>query len=172
MTVMVDRFPSKQELFLVFSACVFPIHFWISLVLLYKFPSLILKANIWQILGVFAYVFVFTLIESVCLFGSLLLISVFLPTRFFRDRFVYRGTALAISIALFAFIINIWILLESEWILTFLTVLLLFLLIYILRRPKESALMNTFAERLTVISALFIFTDMLSLFYIMLRQFI
>jgi hypothetical protein len=169
---MVDRFPSKQELFLVFSACVFPIHFWISLVLLYKFPSLILKANIWQILGVFAYVFVFTLIESVCLFGFLLLISLILPNRFLRDRFVYRGAALAISIALFAFIINIWILLESEWILTFLAVLFLFTLIYILRRPKESTLMNTFAERLTVISALFIFTDMLSLFYIMLRQFI
>ena len=170
MNFLIERFPSRNEQFLVFCACVFPIHFWITLVLLYKFPSLILKANIFQIFGVFAYTYVFTFIESLCLFVILLFFFVFLPIKRFRDHFVHRGTALALSIVLFALIINIWILVESDWVLFIPGLLLIFIVFYIWRLPKESVVMKSIAERLTVISVLFLFIDMLSLGFIVLRQ--
>jgi len=172
MIALSERLPPRHELFLVLAACIFPIHFWISIVLLYKFPSLILKANLWQIMGVFAYTFAFTLIESLLIFGSLVMIAIIFPTKFFRARFVHRGTLIAISIAVSALIINFWVLAENKWIISIIAISFLLLLIYLSQRPKESKLMNSFAERLTVISIIFIFTDMLSVFYIILRQFI
>ena len=114
----------------------------------------------------------FTLIESLLIFGSLVMIAIIFPAKFFRARFVHRGTLIAVSIAVSALILNFWVLAENKWIISIIAISFLLLLIYLSQRPKESKLMNSFAERLTVISIIFIFTDMLSVFYITLRQFI
>ena len=172
MTVLSERMPPKNELFLVLAACIFPIHVWISLVLLYKFPSLILKANIGQILGVFAYTLVFTLFESLLFFGFLILIAVALPAQYFRSRFVHRGTLIALSLAVFALILNFWILADNKLPITIIAIIFFLFIVYVSRYSKKTDLVVSFAERLIVISVIFVIADVLSIFFILFRQLI
>jgi hypothetical protein len=58
---LIDRLPDKNDAWLVFSACIFAIHMWSTIVFLYNFPSLIPKASIWQIISVLGFALVFAL---------------------------------------------------------------------------------------------------------------
>jgi hypothetical protein len=170
--IMVDRFPTKQESFLVFSVCIFPIHFWISIAFLYNFPSLILKANVWQMLGVLAYMFTFALIESFSLFLFIVLVSVLLPNRFIGKQFVSLGTILAIAFSVTALLLNIQLALERVWLILTFTGILLATLIFINNKSTSYKQMNRIAERFTVTGFLFIIIDIASIFYITMRQFV
>lgn len=166
------RLPSKQDSFLVFSACVFPIHFWLTLVFLYNLSALVIKANIWQTLGVFAYVFSFALIESLFLFSFLVLLSVILPGRIFGDRFVYLGTSLAIILSGLALLINTPQIMERYWIIIPIILITITYIIYIVLRPLEKVQTSSVAERLTVISSIYLFIDVICFIYILIRQII
>ena len=151
---------------LVMSACIFPIHIWVTIVYLYNFPSLILKANIWQILGVLAYTLVFAFIESLLLFGFLALAAAFLPRMLFRERFVYMGTLLALIIPGFALLVNTQFMQESSWAWIPVIGLTGAGLIASLRRPVDGARQIALAERFTLISSLYFILDLLSLLFL------
>lgn len=169
---IIGRFPTRQESFLVFSVCVFSIHFWISIAFLYNFPSLILKANIWQMLGVLAYMFTFALIESFSLFLFIVLISVLLPNRFVGERFVSLGTILAIAFTVTAIILNNQLAVDRIWLILTSSAILLATLIFVNTRDSSYKQMNRIAERFTVSAYLFIIMDIASVFYITMRQLI
>lgn len=151
---------------LVMSACIFPIHIWVTIVYLYNFPSLILKANIWQILGVLAYTLVFAFIESLLLFGFLALAAAFLPRTLFRERFVYMGTLLALIIPGFALLVNTQFMQESSWAWIPVIGLTGAGLIASLRRPVDGARQIALAERFSLISSLYFILDLLSLLFL------
>ena len=151
---------------LVMSACIFPIHIWVTIVYLYNFPSLILKANIWQILGVLAYTLVFAFIESLLLFGFLALAAAFLPRMLFRERFVYMGALLALIIPGFALLVNAQFMQESSWAWIPVIGLTGAGLIASLRRPVDGARQIALAERFTLISSLYFILDLLSLLFL------
>ena len=169
---IIDRFPTRQDSFLVFSVCIFPIHFWISIAFLYNFPSLILKANIWQMLGVLAYMFTFALIESISLFLFIVLISVLLPTRLIGKRFVSLGTIMAIAFSVTALLLNNQLAMEKIWLLLTFLGILLATLIFVNTRATSFKQMDRIAERFSVIALLFIIVDIASVFYITMRQII
>lgn len=161
-----DRLPSKKEALLVFSACIFPIHIWITIVFLYNFPSLLLKANTWQIIGVLAYALVFALIESLLLFGFLVLLAGVLPRSFFRERFVYLGTLLALVIAVFALLINTQFMQESSWAWIPVIGVVGAGLFATFRRPVDDSRRTALAERFTPIATLYFILDVLALLFI------
>jgi hypothetical protein len=162
-----DHFPNKQEAWLVFSACIVPLHIWITIVFLYNFPSLVLKANLWQILSVLSFTLVFTLLESLILFGFLVLVAAVMPRRLFRERFVYVGTRVALVIAGFALLVNTRFMQEATWAwvpILGVTGAGLFVLI---RRPVDAAKQTALAERLTLMTALYLFLDLLALLFLL-----
>lgn len=148
------------------SVCILPIHLWTTIVLLYNVPSLIIKANVWQILGVVAYVFTFALLECLCLFGGIVLLSVFLPGKIFRERFVSLGTALAIIFAGLAFLFNSQLVVNRSWILIPLGLVILAVLVFLVRRPLEKMRSNALAERMTILSGLYLLLDMACAVYL------
>ncbi len=153
-----------------FSACIFPFHIWITTVFLYNFPSLILKANVRQILGVLATVLVFALIESLCLFVFLVFLAVVLPKKYLRDRFVQLGSLLAMILAGLALLVNTQIVQETSWILLPILVAISVYLIIIQRRPIDRTRQSAFAERFTLLSGLYFFLDLACLLYLMVDQ--
>ena len=161
-----DRFPNRKEALLVMSACIFPIHFWVTIVFLYNFPSLILKANIWQILGVLAYTLVFALFESLLLFGFLALLAAVLPRRFFKERFVYLGTFLALVIAGFALLVNTQFMQESSWAWIPVIGLTGAGLFASLRRPVGDIRQTALAERFSLIASLYFILDIFALVFL------
>jgi hypothetical protein len=109
------RVASSEEIFLVFVVCVFFIHLWSITVLLIEIPALILRANIWEVIGVIAYVLAFALFESVSVLALLILVGMILPQSLFKNMFVPQGmmvvmllTAWAISIQPQGLIIRRW----------------------------------------------------------------
>jgi hypothetical protein len=98
-----NRFISRREIFLLFSACVFPIHIWAIVNTLRELPSYLLRLNLIEITSIFCYTLFFALIESISISAILILLSALLPTRLFKDFFVYQGS-------LFLFITSVWIL--------------------------------------------------------------
>jgi hypothetical protein len=160
------RFPTKQEALLVFSACIFPIHIWTTIVFLYNFPSLILKANLWQILGVLAYALVFALFESLLLFGFLVLLAAILPREAFMGRFVPVGTLLALVITGVALLVNTQFMQKNSWAWLPVLAVIVFGLFASLRRPAEGSPMTLLAERFTLIASLYILLDLLALLFL------
>jgi hypothetical protein len=156
----------KQEALLVCSACITPIHIWTTIVFLYNFPSLILKANLWQILGVLAYALVFALFESLLLFGFLVLLAAILPRKAFMDRFVPLGTLLALAITGLALLVNTQFIHENSW--AWLPVLAVIVvgLYASLRRPADNSSMTLLAERFTLIASLYILLDLVALLFL------
>jgi hypothetical protein len=160
LNLLLSRFPSRRESYLVLSVCILPIHLWTTVVMLYNIPSLVLKANVWQILGVTAYVFVIALLECLSLFGVIVLLSFLLPGRIFRERFVSLGTALAIIFPGIAFLFNTQLVVNRAWILIPLGFVILAVLIYLVRRPLEQVGSSALAERMTILSGLYLLLDM------------
>jgi hypothetical protein len=162
-SIVEDRLPGKEEAWLVFSACVFPIHAWVTIVFLYNLPSLILKANIWQIFGVLAYALVFALFESLLLFVFLVLLGAVLPRRLFRERFALLGTLLALIIPAFTLLLNTHFMQESTW--AWIPVLSLAGagIFVSLRYPENSSRQHALAGRFTLIASLYLIFDLLAL---------
>lgn len=77
-----------------FAVCVFPVYSWTNLWFLHKLPSWILFLTLSDILGVFAYVQAFALLESAAAFLFLVLIWIALPARVLGDSFVAQGSML------------------------------------------------------------------------------
>jgi hypothetical protein len=164
-----NRFPPRRESMLVFAACILPIHMWTSILMLYNIPGLILKASVWQILGVAAYVFAFALLECLIIFGLLIVISVLLPGHVLRVRFVYLGTALAIILSGLAFLLNTPAVLERIWIFIPLGLAIVLFLVCLVRRPKLQAGTRSLAERLTLLAGLYITFDIACVLYLFSR---
>jgi len=162
-----DRFPSKKEAWLVFSACIFALQVWSTIVFLYNFPSLILKANIWQIISVLGFTLVFAFLESLLLFGFLVLLAAVLPRKLFRERFVYLGARMALGITAFALLLNTQFMQQSTWAWIPVIGLTGAGLFVSLRRPVEENRQNALAERFTLLAALYILLDVLALLFIM-----
>lgn len=148
------------------SACIFPIHIWTTIVFLYNFPSLILKANLWQILGVLAYALVFALFESLLLFGFLVLLAAMLPRKAFLQRFVPMGTLLALVITGLALLVNTQFMRENPW--GWLPVLagIVFGLLASLHQPADGSFLSRLAERFTLIASLYILLDLSALLFL------
>lgn len=170
--LIISRLPSRQDSFLVLSACIFPIHSWHTIVFLYNIEKLVKKATIFQLFGVYSYILLIALLESLTLFGFIVLISIILPERLFRDRFVYLGASLAILLAGLAILSSTLPFQNKSWIVSIFIILIVVYSLYIIRRPKEKIQVSGLAERLTLISSIYLFLDFLSIVYITLRQFI
>jgi len=151
---------------LVFSACIFPIHIWVTIVFLYNFPSLILKANLLQILGVLSYALVFTLIESLLLFGFLVLLAALVPRKFFREHFVFLGTLLALVIAVLALLVNTQFMQGASWLWVFVLGATGMGLFFALKRPVDVSHQVVLAERFTLIAALYLILDLLAILFL------
>lgn len=163
-------FPSGKNIYLVFSVAAFPIHSWLFIVFLYHFPALIKKGSIWQVIGVFAYSFSLALIESVCLTAFIILIIGIIPISFLKERFVFFGTSLALIFSGWAIIINIQGQNVQSWLLLPLITIIFFIFVYSIVRPTQTIKATSLAERLTVLSTLFLTIDLICIIIIVFRN--
>ena len=161
-----ERFPNKREAWLVFSVCVFAIHVWSTIVFLYNFPSLILKANIWQIISVLGFALVFAFLESLLLFGFLVLLAAVLPQKLFRERFVYLGARMALGITVFALLLNTQFMQDAAWAWIPVIGLSGAGLFATLRRPLEENRQYALADRFTLTAGLYLLLDVFALLFI------
>jgi hypothetical protein len=178
-----NRFSSRREIFLIFCACVFPIHIWAIVNTLRELPSYLLRLNLIETTSIFCYTLFFALIESISISTILVLLSALLPTRLFKDFFVYQGSlflfitsvwilpihyrshlvqGLSISFPLFVFLLWIWI--------TSYIVIMVGCYILIRRRTDFREKISGLLERITIPALFYILLDVISILIIAYRN--
>jgi hypothetical protein len=172
------RATNKQKIIYVFATCMFSIHVWSIIIFLKELPALILRMNAWDVIGSLSYTLLFALVESLIILFVLMLVSVILPRNLFRKKFV------GIS-AMIIFVNSLWLILAHlnektislwepkqfiVWIGLYLISMAISYLVIQFSAPIEKILV-LIAERITPLSFLYLFVDMLSLFIILIRNF-
>lgn len=174
-----SRFGSKVEYFQLFLVCAFPIHIWAIINFFNSMPSMLLKMNNVQLLGVAAYVFVFALFESLLVFGFLFLISVILPRRYLASRLVPIGSLVVILASISVALIHLYDVWELDsiefnqwaalWVIFGLSALAL-TMIWMRRNQRVEAIIRSGAERLSLLSLVYVSVDVLGLLVILFRN--
>ena len=95
---MLKRLPLLKDILPVYAVIAFMIQVWTIDKLLRQLPFWSNYLNNNEILAVFAYRIAESFLECLLVLGILLLISFILPSGFFRDVFVVRGTAFVLCL--------------------------------------------------------------------------
>jgi hypothetical protein len=164
-------------MFLVFAVCVIPVHVWLVINFLDQARGIAIRVSTWDFLGVIAYILTFALVESLVVFLAILLIAFILPSRIFRSKFV----ALSSIVILVATGWFVYLQYHDEYIQGrqfvplavwgFSFIVVLASSIFLIHRSRK--LEKTFfslAQRLAILSILYIFVDMLGVTIIILRN--
>ena len=177
MNFIKSRFASRDQLILLFAACVFIIHVWSIISVLREVPAWVLRLNFWDLIGVIAYTQVYALAESVIVFLILIFIAAILPAKLFRDKLVALGTMVVlISSIWFVFahyydhVIRLWGL--RQFLFVFLAFLVSILIPYVLiqRYSKIADIVATIVERIAVLAYVYVFLDLISIVIIVIRN--
>lgn len=180
------RLPPRREAFLVFSVLVFCIYSWTLYRFFYQLPSWLNYTNLNGLLFISAYVLSFALIESLAMLGFILLLSVILPLRLFRQRFVTQGSTVALALSLGAVLLQrqvsilydleLWQLIAAPLLVLagLAALILLAPLLYdrltFRQKPLLPRLLNELAERMTIFAYLYVPISLLGLLVVLFRN--
>ena len=93
---------SKEGLWSLFLMCAFPLHLW-ALILIFRDISWVAqRTNLWDAIGVASYGLVFTFIESLMYFASIALLGLVVSTKWHENRRIALMSILALVTALWA----------------------------------------------------------------------
>jgi len=184
MDLLKERLPSKREIKLLFFVCMVPVHIWAYAIFFYEFPGYILRLNIWELLRVLAYIQLVALAESTFFLAGIIFISVTLPTRFFRDKFLPFGVVVMCTTFLWILLLQYQPLIlervdnhtRSFQIFAFLWVISYFgimlgTLFFVSRNQRFMTKLNALPERLTLLASIYLVFDILGFFLLTLRYF-
>src|SRR5215212_5284982 len=108
MAGILRRFPTISATLPVYAVIAVPIFGWTMTSWLWKLPSWLNFLTPGEITSLFFYAMLTAFVESVFVYGFLLLLSFLLPSQMFRDQFIVRGTWLALGLALSVFVNGLW----------------------------------------------------------------
>lgn len=177
MAIFRDRLPSGPQLLTAFVVCVFITHIWSIYNVLQEVPAWILYMNIWELLGGIAYTQLFALVDSLLLLAGVVALGFILPRRWFLDRFVAQGSLAALVVSAWAVLAhtqggagNMWSV--NGLLLGFAAILVAIAVgsFLIQRFKKLETALSGVAERLVVLSFIYLALDALSIVIIVLRN--
>jgi hypothetical protein len=182
---------SRASLWQLFLVTAFPIHVWSIILVLKDFSWISERTHVWDAVGVGAYALVLAFLESIFVFFVLLLLGFFLPKQWpEKNRIVVLGVSiwLASLWAIFGQIYFIAGAVTPLWIVLPLSktdhpLRFLYLGIFILAFPSiflpviaslrsekiRDWILNLF-ERITLLSALYLFLDLVGLAIVVVRN--
>jgi hypothetical protein len=171
------RWPSRRESLLLFGVCVFPVHTWAILNLLSELPGWLVRLSLWDIVGIIAYTLVFALLECLVIWLAVVLLSIVLPKRWFRERFVALGTMIVLLTSGWAILAHFndealaqWSAWDSFlWFGLYLVSLGVFYTL-VFRFDRLERWIVSFADRLLILAYLYLLLDFLAFVIVALRN--
>ena len=178
---LLARLPSRQQVFPVFSVTVFVVFSWTLYQEFFQVPSWLKYMTVGEILVITAYALAFALVESLVITGLLLILSLVLPVKVYRDKFIPQGSILVLIAGLIAILLQenmseVYhlkiIQLTTYPIIGMLgTVVMIFVLSWIFDRLGVlTRLIQSVAERMTVFSYIYVPLSVVSLVIVILRN--
>lgn len=182
---------SKQGLWSLFLMCAFPLHFWTLILVFRDIQWMTERTNFWDALGVASYAMVFAFLESLLLFLILTLLGFLVPTRWTRETRIALLSVLFLILSIWAMLGQLYFLAAVQtpgWFIFLMVrighpVRILYALALILVTPtlalpawfalrSEKFLnsVNSLIERLSLLSGLYLFFDVIGLIIIIIRN--
>lgn len=121
--------------------------------------------TVWEMLSVMAYPMVFALIESFLLLGGLVLLAFVLPGKLYLDRFVSQSSLIVLLFIAWGVFMQLWGQNFQLWSLKGVFGLGILVVVIVLasiansRSKKSQGWLDTLAERLVVLSWLYLLID-------------
>lgn len=160
MAIFRNRLPARRDALLLFACCAVPVYSWTIVFFFRKLQGWLLYLRPWDIVGVFAYAQCSAFLESLVLLCVCIALSLILPAQLFRRRFVAQGSVMVFLIAALGIVLQYKPSVFSSPAISLLVAVGLLALngmAYGLfrryRRLEESLV--AFAERLTVLAAIY-----------------
>jgi hypothetical protein len=176
LTFLRNRIPSRSDVLFLFLIGAFPIHIWAIVNLLHNIPALVLRLSAAELMGVIAYTLVFALFESVLLLIVLIIVSLLLPTAYFKDKIVVRGFILVFLTSLWVIPVLLeWFVLTDHqqgyllWTVFYFSILIL-LHLWLQKHADLETKISTFAERLAILSSIYVCLDALGVVIVVIRN--
>jgi len=166
------RLPSREQILPVFAVTVFIVFTWTLYRMFWYIPSWLGDFDMLGVLSISAYILVFAFLESVVIFGILLLTVILLPLKYFKDTFIPTGCTLMTIIGFSAFLLQrkMKIIYKLEFWQLILYPFLILTSVFVLQRFEFLArIVNAIAERMTVFLYIYIPLSVLSFVYLLLR---
>ena len=178
-----SKLPSRQEVLPVCSVIVFIVFTWTLYRMFFQIPSLLFYMRVWDVLIIISYVLMFALFESVIVLGLLLIFSLVIPAKYFKDNFVAQGSTVVLMISMGAVALqrkmNImyrldgWELILYPFIFLAAIVFVIFVSSFIYDRFKIlPRIINTVAERMIVFVILYVPLSILGMLLVFVRNII
>jgi hypothetical protein len=170
-------FPSRQDVAGTFLVCVSFVYFWSIILMLYRIPSSILYYGVWDLVSTIAYTLSFALFESFLVCLVLVVLSAILPSGLYRLKFLPLSTMVILVTIFWAAVyhlffeplyslIGIW---AHLWVGLYL--LNLAMAVYLVhQRARVASLMAAIANRITVLSYLYLFSGLVSAVMVAIRN--
>jgi len=175
-----SKLPASEEILPVFSVILFLVFSWTLYRVFYVLPAWLMEMTAVEILAVCAYVFSFALLESLFVLGGMALLSLVLPARFFKQKFVPLGSLLTIFLGAAAYLIHprtaelipfrlLYLALIPVIVLVGIIVLIFLLALLFERLPAVRRAVTALAERMTIFVYIYLPLGVLSLVVVFLR---
>jgi hypothetical protein len=177
LAILRRKLPARRDVFSVFASCVFPIYGWSILWFLHKLPSWLQYLDFWDSVSIFAYTQAFALLESVVVLFVLVVLSIVLPVRFFRDKFAAQGSVMVFVAACLAVLLRAFDLGLRSWnfgelllglVLSLVPIGASCVLVHCSQRLEDA--IGAFAERLTLMLYVYVPLGLLSLVFVVARN--
>jgi hypothetical protein len=178
-----SRLPSRSEALAVFSIFVFFVFSWTLYRTAWYIPSWLEYLSVWSILIIVAYVLGFALFESLCLLALVVIFALFFPPKVFKEHYALQGGLLAGWLSVGAVLLQrkinlvyrleLWQLVAYPLLWLLGTVLLVFLLDFLIRRfPRLSRLVAALVERMGIFVYIYVPLGVLGLLVVLIRNII
>jgi hypothetical protein len=180
--ILRNRFPDKHTAFKTFVAVAFPVHLWAIIITFQQFSSYALYLTISEILGIVAYTLASTLLECILITVLLIIIGVGLPQRFFKEKIASQAALLTPMALVVAYYVHsqdskLFFYFQSymrfeEWIVIWMFGMIPILIIsyFVGKYQKFSELLSKYVDRITILSLVYIFCDLIAVVIVILRN--
>ncbi|MBN2550450.1 MAG: hypothetical protein JXB15_14900 [Anaerolineales bacterium] len=176
MKALNPRLPVRQDLALVWAGCVFVIHLWSFVNLFEALPAWVLHMNIYELAGVIGYVLVFALLESLVVWGVLVLLAAMLPAGWLRTHFLAQGIGLMLVASLFSALVHY----NYAWLIQHINLAPIWLAVFLAlavgvwylagRFTGIERMLRAILQRIEILSWIYIVFDLLGLVVIIVRN--
>ncbi len=186
-----NKYYSKQNLWSLFLICAFPLHLWTLLLAFRDISWVAERTNFWDAIGVVSYGMIFAFFESIIFFLFALLSGMLVPVGWGKDKRLAIMSVLTLILALWAMFPQLYALLSwniPDWLIrslvesahplrniyaialafTIPSVVLPILMIY----RSEKILRNILdgIDRLSLLTSLYLFFDLIALIVLIIRN--
>ncbi len=135
-------------------------------------PAHILYLNIWDTIGVIAYTLAIALLETVILFLLAVIPGLIIPERWMSGKYVTLASVLATVLALVAIALQVSIINEypKRFLLIGIILILIGSIIAVFRVPKLEGITSSTAQRLLLLTGIYIFFDLIGVAIVLIRN--